>query len=118
MRSCWPIPTISICGPATSGSSGWGALHRFMGWDGPILTDSGGYQVFSLAHRRQLDADGVTFRSHIDGSAHRFTPERVIEIEERLGADIAMVLDECADPHRSRLSDAGAIANPRLGRTL
>lgn len=76
-----------------------GGLHRFMGWDGPILTDSGGYQVFSLAHRRQLDADGVTFRSHIDGSAHRFTPERVIEIEERLGADIIMVLDECADPH-------------------
>ena len=76
-----------------------GGLHNFMGWDGPILTDSGGYQVFSLAHRRQLDADGVTFRSHIDGSVHRFTPERVIEIEERLGADIAMVLDECADPH-------------------
>ena len=75
-----------------------GGLHNFMGWDGPILTDSGGYQVFSLAHRRQLDADGVTFRSHIDGSAHRFTPERVIEIEERLGPDIAMVLDECADP--------------------
>ena len=76
-----------------------GGLHSFMGWNGPILTDSGGYQVFSLAHRRQLDADGVTFRSHIDGSVHRFTPERVIEIEERLGADIAMVLDECADPH-------------------
>ena len=76
-----------------------GGLHSFMGWDGPILTDSGGYQVFSLAHRRQLDADGVTFRSHIDGSVHRFTPERVIEIEEQLGADIAMVLDECADPH-------------------
>ncbi|MCY4090982.1 MAG: tRNA guanosine(34) transglycosylase Tgt [Caldilineaceae bacterium] len=75
-----------------------GGLHSFMGWDGPILTDSGGYQVFSLAHRRSLDADGVTFRSHIDGSTHRFTPERVIEIEERLGADIAMVLDECADP--------------------
>ena len=75
-----------------------GGLHNFMGWDGPILTDSGGYQVFSLAHRRQLDADGVTFRSHIDGSAHRFTPERVIEIEERLGADIVMVLDECAEP--------------------
>ena len=75
-----------------------GGLHSFMGWDGPILTDSGGYQVFSLAHRRQLDADGVTFRSHIDGSTHRFTPERVIEIEESLGADIAMVLDECADP--------------------
>ena len=75
-----------------------GGLHSFMGWDGPILTDSGGYQVFSLAHRRRLDADGVTFRSHIDGSTHRFTPERVIEIQERLGADIAMALDECADP--------------------
>ncbi len=75
-----------------------GGLHNFMGWDGPILTDSGGYQVFSLAHRRRLDDDGVTFRSHIDGSAHRFTPERVIAIEERLGADIAMVLDECAEP--------------------
>lgn len=75
-----------------------GGLHSFMGWDGPILTDSGGYQVFSLAHRRSLDADGVTFRSHIDGSTHRFTAERVIEIQERLGADIVMVLDECADP--------------------
>ena len=75
-----------------------GGLHSFMGWDGPILTDSGGYQIFSLAHRRRLDADGVTFRSHIDGSTHRFTPERVIEIEERLGADIVMALDECADP--------------------
>lgn len=75
-----------------------GGLHGFMAWDGPILTDSGGYQVFSLAHRRQLDADGVTFRSHIDGSSHRFTPERVMEIEQALGADIAMVLDECAEP--------------------
>jgi queuine tRNA-ribosyltransferase len=69
-----------------------------MGWNGPILTDSGGYQVFSLAHRRALDEDGVTFRSHIDGSRHRFTPERVMEIEQALGADIAMVLDECPDP--------------------
>lgn len=75
-----------------------GGLHSFMGWHGPILTDSGGYQVFSLAHRRQLDTDGVTFRSHLDGSSHQFTPERVIEIQEALGADIAMVLDECADP--------------------
>jgi queuine tRNA-ribosyltransferase len=75
-----------------------GGLHRFMGWDGPILTDSGGYQVFSLAHRRQVDEDGVTFRSHIDGSQHRFTPERVMEIEQALGADIAMVLDECPNP--------------------
>jgi len=75
-----------------------GGLHRFMGWHGPLLTDSGGYQVFSLAHHRTLDDDGVTFRSHIDGSTHRFTPERVMEIEQALGADIAMVLDECADP--------------------
>lgn len=75
-----------------------GGLHSFMGWDGPMLTDSGGYQVFSLAHRRALDEDGVTFRSHIDGSTHRFTPERVMEIEQALGADIAMVLDECAEP--------------------
>ena len=72
-----------------------GGLHAFMAWDGPILTDSGGYQVFSLADRRKVDDDGVTFRSHIDGSLHRFTPEKVIEIEQALGPDIAMVLDEC-----------------------
>jgi queuine tRNA-ribosyltransferase len=75
-----------------------GGLHRFMAWDGPILTDSGGYQVFSLAHMRKLDADGVTFRSHIDGSLQRFTPESVIRTEEQLGADIIMALDECPDP--------------------
>jgi queuine tRNA-ribosyltransferase len=76
----------------------FGGLHQFMGWHGPLLTDSGGFQVFSLAHKRQLDEDGVTFRSHIDGSRHRFTPELVMEIEQALGPDIAMVLDECADP--------------------
>ncbi len=75
-----------------------GGLHRFMAWDGPILTDSGGYQVFSLAPMRWLDADGVTFRSHIDGSEHRFTPEKVIAIQENLGADIITCLDECAPP--------------------
>lgn len=75
-----------------------GGLHRFMGWDGPILTDSGGYQVFSLAHMRKVDEDGVTFRSHINGSLHRFTPESVIATEEMIGADIIMVLDECPDP--------------------
>lgn len=75
-----------------------GGLHQFMGWTGPILTDSGGFQVFSLAHKRQLDDDGVTFRSHIDGSKHRFTPEHVMAIEQALGPDIAMVLDECPDP--------------------
>ena len=75
-----------------------GGLHTFMGWDGPILTDSGGFQVFSLARRRTVDADGVTFRSHIDGSQHRFTPEKVMAIQKNLGADIIVCLDECADP--------------------
>lgn len=75
-----------------------GGLHRFMGWERAILTDSGGFQVFSLQTLRQLDDQGVTFRSHIDGSEHRFTPERVVEIQELLGSDIAMVLDECAEP--------------------
>ena len=75
-----------------------GGLHAFMGWDGPILTDSGGFQVFSLAAMRRVDEDGVTFRSHIDGSEHRFTPEKVIAIQERLGADIIVCLDECAPP--------------------
>jgi len=75
-----------------------GGLHTFMGWDGPILTDSGGFQVFSLEGLRQVSDDGVTFRSHIDGSEHRFTPEKVVEIQETLGSDIAMVLDECARP--------------------
>ena len=72
-----------------------GGLHRFMAWDGPILTDSGGFQVFSLQGRRKLDDDGVTFQSHIDGSTHRFTPETVIAFEEALGVDVAMVLDVC-----------------------
>jgi queuine tRNA-ribosyltransferase len=75
-----------------------GGLHAFMGWDGPILTDSGGFQVFSLAHRRRVDDDGVTFASHLDGAEHRLTPERAIEIQELLGADIAMALDELVDP--------------------
>lgn len=75
-----------------------GGLHGFMGWPGPILTDSGGFQVFSLALMRRVDADGVTFRSQIDGSLHRFTPESAIEAQEALGADIIMCLDECAEP--------------------
>jgi queuine tRNA-ribosyltransferase len=73
-----------------------GGLHRFMAWDRPILTDSGGFQVFSLAHNRKIDDEGVTFKSHIDGSTHRFTPEMVMRVEEQLGADIIMVFDECA----------------------
>ena len=75
-----------------------GGLHEFMQWPRPMLTDSGGFQVFSLAERRQIDEDGVTFHSHLDGSTHRFTPEKVMSIQENLGADIAMVLDECPDP--------------------
>lgn len=78
----------------------FGGLHRFMSWSGPILTDSGGFQVFSLAHNRKIDEEGVTFKSHIDGSTHRFTPEMVMRVEEQLGADIIMVLDECT-PHPS-----------------
>lgn len=73
-----------------------GGLHRFMHWDRPILTDSGGYQVFSLSPLRKITEDGVTFRSHLDGSTHHLTPEKVMEIENALGADIIMSFDECA----------------------
>ena len=72
-----------------------GGLHRFMGWDGPILTDSGGYQVFSLGGKVAIDNDGVTFQSVIDGSSHRCTPESVLTFQKQLGPDIAMVLDHC-----------------------
>ena len=72
-----------------------GGLHRFMAWDGPILTDSGGFQVFSLKSLCRLSEQGVEFRSHLDGSVHLLTPESVIRAQERLGVDIAMVLDEC-----------------------
>ena len=72
-----------------------GGLHRFIGWDRSILTDSGGYQVFSLGDRRRIDEDGVSFRSHLDGSLLRLTPESATDIQLRLGADIAMVFDEC-----------------------
>jgi len=72
-----------------------GGLHRFMRWDGPILTDSGGFQVMSLSALRKIDEEGVTFRSHIDGTAHRMSPERSIEIQGLLGSDIQMQLDEC-----------------------
>jgi queuine tRNA-ribosyltransferase len=72
-----------------------GGLHRFMNWDRPILTDSGGYQVFSLAAQRKLEEQGATFKSHIDGSKHQFTPENVVATQRILGSDIMMVLDEC-----------------------
>ena len=76
-----------------------GGLHTFMNWDRPILTDSGGFQVFSLSDTRQVDEDGVTFKSHIDGSSHRLTPEVAVAIQENLGADIIMAFDECAEPY-------------------
>ena len=78
-----------------------GGLHRFMGWDGGILTDSGGYQIFSLATLRRINDEGVTFRSHIDGSEHLITPELAVRFQEGLGSDIAMVLDECPAPDDS-----------------
>ena len=76
-----------------------GGLHHFMQWQKPILTDSGGFQVFSLTDMRKIDGDGVTFKSHIDGSTHRLTPEKSIAIQENLGADIIMAFDECAPPN-------------------
>jgi queuine tRNA-ribosyltransferase len=72
-----------------------GGLHRFMGWDGPILTDSGGYQVFSLSPLARVTAAGAEFRSHLDGSSHLLTPELAIQVQETLGSDVMMVLDEC-----------------------
>ncbi|WP_345101030.1 tRNA guanosine(34) transglycosylase Tgt [Mucilaginibacter panaciglaebae] len=72
-----------------------GGLHKFNGWDGPILTDSGGYQVYSLSEVRKIKEEGVTFRSHIDGSKHLFTPENVMDIQRTIGADIIMAFDEC-----------------------
>ena len=88
-----------------------GGLHRFMKWPRPILTDSGGFQVFSLAALREIDEDGVTFRSHLDGSRHHLGPERCIEIQALLGADIAMVLDECTS---YPADEATAAASMRL----
>jgi queuine tRNA-ribosyltransferase len=76
-----------------------GGLHQFMGWPKPMLTDSGGFQVFSLGGINQIDDDGVTFKSHIDGSTHRLSPEKSIAIQENLGADIIMAFDECAEPY-------------------
>ena len=72
-----------------------GGLHRFMGWDRPLLTDSGGYQVYSLSANRKIKEEGVKFKSHIDGSYHIFTPERAIDIQRQIGADIIMAFDEC-----------------------
>lgn len=91
-----------------------GGIHRFTGWRGPILTDSGGFQVFSLEQFRRLDADGVTFRSHLDGTLLRWTPEAVVGFQERIGVDLAMCLDDCppfpADPARLRESVERTVA--------
>jgi queuine tRNA-ribosyltransferase len=88
--------------------AGLGGLHSFMGWQGPILTDSGGFQVFSMGHLREIDDDGVTFRSHIDGSEQRLTPEKSISVQEQLGADIVVALDVCppypSDREHNRLA--------------
>jgi len=87
-----------------------GGLHRFINWNGAILTDSGGFQVFSLEHIRKIGEDGVLFRSYVDGSYHEFTPERVMEIQSALGADIVMAFDECA-PYPCEKDYAAAAMN-------
>src|SRR5438105_12947594 len=92
-----------------------GGLHAFIGWNRPILTDSGGYQVFSLAERRTIDEQGAHFKSHLDGSAHLLTPEKATDIQAQLGSDIAMVLDECLAPPAE--ADARAIARRSRERT-
>ncbi len=81
--------------PGTEVLEAAGGLHKFMGWDRPILTDSGGYQVFSLAAKRKIKEEGVVFQSHIDGSRHMFSPESVMDIQRNIGADIIMAFDEC-----------------------
>ena len=88
--------------PGTELMERFGGLHSFMGWDGPILTDSGGFQGFSLKHLRKIDEDGILFKSHIDGSMHKFTPESTIEAEEKIGADIIMPLDVCVEAGSDR----------------
>jgi queuine tRNA-ribosyltransferase len=90
-----------------------GGLHRFMGWSGPILTDSGGFQVFSLSELRKINDDGVRFQSHLDGSFHTFTPEKAVDIQTNIGSDIQMVLDECS-PYPCSPEDA----EKACGRTV
>ncbi len=92
-----------------------GGLHRFMAWDRPILTDSGGFQVVSLDDLRRVDDDGVTFRSHHDGSLHRFDPEQAIAVQEALGADVAVAFDQPVPPHSST-RETVAIATERTHR--
>jgi len=94
-----------------------GGLHRFIGWDKPLLTDSGGFQVFSLSDRRRITEDGAEFQSHLDGSRHLLTPERATDIQARLGSDIAMVFDEClAYPAEHTAADASMSRSVRWAR--
>src|SRR5262245_54614383 len=97
-----------------------GGLHAFIGWTKPILTDSGGYQVFSLASRRTISEEGAQFQSHLDGSRHLLTPERAADIQANLGSDVAMVLDEClahpAEPAAARASMERTLRWARRGR--
>ena len=90
-----------------------GGLHRFMGWDGPILTDSGGFQIMSLSELAKVTEEGVTFRSHLDGDRHNITPELSVSIQEQLGTDIAMCLDEVVDPLSHKKTMAGAVERTR-----
>ena len=90
-----------------------GGLHRFMGWDGPILTDSGGFQIMSLSELAKVTEEGVTFRSHLDGDRHSITPELAVSIQQQLGTDIAMCLDEVIDPRSARDAIAGAVERTR-----
>ncbi len=96
-----------------------GGLHRFMAWPGPILTDSGGFQVFSLTKINQIDEDGVTFRSHLDGSSQRLTPELSIAIQQNLGADVIMCFDQCPPPNdREEVEKAVARTGAWAARSL
>ncbi len=103
--------------PGIGAIEGLGGLHRFIGWSGPLLSDSGGYQVFSLTGLRAVDEDGVTFRSHLDGAELRFTPESVVADQRRLGVDIAMMLDECPPyPVERRVAEAALERTNRWAR--
>jgi queuine tRNA-ribosyltransferase len=121
-RDVWDVGTrISLANayhlylrPGTEIVKDAGGIHRFANWDGAILTDSGGYQVYSLSDLRKITDDGVKFKSHLDGSSHYFTPEKVIEIERDLGPDIMMVLDECPPSDAEREVVEMAVARTLL----
>src|SRR5207253_5751415 len=87
-----------------------GGLHRFMSWGGPILTDSGGFQVYSLAEQRKITEEGALFRSHLDGSKHLLTPERAVQVQQKLGPDVLMRFDECRPAYASRKEHEEAVA--------